>query len=115
MKVIITTLPEKLPENVRELIDESRPLPAEASFFEERFTLGRTIYWLTIGIVLVVIGVILLVVGVLDLFRAKFFVPLLVGVVCIFGGYLLISSLKARIGQMREQQRGAVTRCGISW
>jgi len=29
MKVIITTLPEKLPENVRELIDESRPLPAK--------------------------------------------------------------------------------------
>jgi hypothetical protein len=120
-KIIITSLPEKLPEEVRALIDEQRPLPADVPFFEERFTLASIAGTTVMGIVVIVLGVVLSLIGVLAALGKAFLlglivpfpVPLLAGVVCLFGGYLLVSSLGGRTKLGREQAAGAVTRYGI--
>jgi hypothetical protein len=113
VNIVIASSPERLPQSIRDLIDETRPLPPEASFFEEKFTVSGTVYMFSIGIVLVTIGAILCLIGVFDVFHTKFLVPLLTGVVFLFGGYLLVSSVKGRMKQRREQRNGVVTRYGI--
>jgi hypothetical protein len=122
MNVIITSMPEKLPEDIRGLIDEHTPLPANVGFFEERFTAGDAFYKAAIGSVLIAIGILLALFGIYDLLHSAVGIgklstvdywPLIAGVVCLFGGYLLVASLKARMKLARDQQGGLKTRYGI--
>ncbi|SDR17608.1 hypothetical protein SAMN05519103_01060 [Rhizobiales bacterium GAS113] len=122
MNVIITSMPEKLPESVRGLIDEHTPLPANVAFFEERFTTGGALYKTAIGVALIGIGVLLALFGIYDLLHSAVGIgklstvdywPLIAGVVCVFGGYLLVASLKARMKLASDQQGGLKTRYGI--
>jgi len=122
MQVIITTLPEKLPEAVRAMIDESRPLAEGTHFFEERFTMGGSARNLVLGVGIGLLGILLALFGVylvldqstsprgLDSYD---FLPLVVGLVLIFGAYLLVASVGGRQALIRAQKAGRRTRYGI--
>ena len=59
MEVIITSEPEKLPPDIRALLDEDRPLPEQVRFFEEKFTVSAQFksWWLG-GFSAAIIGVV---------------------------------------------------------
>ena len=122
MQVIITSMPEKLPEEVRAMIDESRPLAAGIGFFEERFTTGGSVRNLALGVVLGLLGMLFAAFGVYLILHSGTgqrgldtydFMPLVAGLVLILGAYLLISSLGGRRALIRDQEAGRRTRYGI--
>ena len=122
MQVIITSLPEKLPEDVRAMIDENQPLAAGTRFFEERFTMGGSARNLLLGIGIGLLGTIVALSGVYLVFdsgrsprglESYDFLPLVAGLVLIFGAYLLIASLGGRQALIRAQKTGRRTRYGI--
>jgi len=118
MEVIITSEPDKLPPDVRALIDEAQPLAPGIRFFEERYTLldmGRTV---GAGILLGVIGLVCCLFGVSLFFYVTQFesydlAPLFAGGVFLFASWMMISSLGGRWRVMRKQQAGTPTRYGL--
>lgn len=56
MDVLIADEPDKLPPHIRDLEDPTRPLPAGAQFFEEKFTSGRLAKQFIAGLVLTIVG-----------------------------------------------------------
>lgn len=122
MQVIITSLPEKLPEDVRAMIDESQPLAAGIRFFEERFTTGGSARNLFLGLGIGLLGILVAMFGAYAVFdsaksprglESYDFLPLVVGLVLIFGAYLLIGSLGGRQALIGAQNAGRQTRYGI--
>ena len=122
MQVIITTLPEKLPEDVRAMIDENQPLAAGIRFFEERFTTGGSALSLIRGIGVGILGILVTLFGAYAVFdsatnprglASSDFLLLVVGLVLIFGAYLLIGSLGGRQALISAQKAGQQTRYGI--
>lgn len=124
MDVLITSLPEKLPLEIRQLEDAGQPLPADVRFFEEKLTAASLLKPVILGVMLEILGV-LLILPFLYLF--PFRAPLTVyspqfgygaafgatGVVFLFGGYLLLRSLRPRYRLMQQQHQGVDTRYGI--
>jgi hypothetical protein len=124
MDVLITSDPEKIPPDIRQLEDSSQPLPADVQFFEEKFTLAGLVKSLILGIVLMAVGIL-----VIAFFFYVVFSPRLttvysgptsfdfaiggVGLAFLIGGYLLFVSVRSEYRLMREQARGADTRYGI--
>jgi hypothetical protein len=97
----------KLPAAIQPLVDPATPLPADVRFFEVRETYGDFFKTMCIGVGLVALGIALVFPGVLiSVYGA------IVGVVLIFGGLLLIGTLRTKMRSMRAQSAGRHTRFG---
>lgn len=124
MDVLITSEPEKIPPDIRQLQDRDRPLPTGVQFFEEKFTLGGIMKSLFFGLVLMAVAVLVILFFFWALFFAKpttvysgptsfDFAIGGVGLAFLIGGYFLLSSVRSEYGLMRKQGRGVDTRYGI--
>lgn len=124
MDVLITSIPEKIPPEIRQLQDGSRPLPADVAFFEEKFTLSGMLKSAMLGLILTIVGLVLMFVFIYLLF----FIPRNtvysssgdyefwiggVGFVFLIGGWLMLKSLGGSYRLMRQQHQGIDTRYGI--
>ncbi len=124
MEVFITSEPEKLPPEIRALLDEGCPQACGATFFEEKFTAsGQLRSWL-LGGGLMLGGALIFFFGLTLLFTPKRAVYdehvassswwlLGAGAVLSYGGYLLFGSGKGKGAVRRRQERGERTRYGI--
>jgi len=129
LDVIITAEAKNIPPDILALQDETKPLPAEADFFEEQFTFSGLAWNAFIGVVLAVIGLLSLlfcVVMVVDSFHSPTTVyssdvdsklelgALVVGLVFFLGSYLMIASLvpAARLAWSGRRSRYGVTLLG---
>ena len=61
MDVLITGEPEKLPPEIRALVDEQRPLPSGVDFFEQAFLPSGLVFPAIIGFTLAILGALMLV------------------------------------------------------
>ena len=71
MDVLITSQEEKLPPPVRALLDPAQPLPADAIFFEQKFTLAALLGRLLGGLALLGASVFLAPLAILLLFGSS--------------------------------------------
>lgn len=124
MDTISTSDPEKLPESVRGLLKETRPLPPGVSFFEQRYTAATFLKRIGIGLVLWLIAVVLILFSMeflyeygrhidpkyREYFNIKEFVA---GAVFAYAGWLMVSSVRAGWALKRRQEAGERTRHGI--
>lgn len=124
MDVLITSEPEKIPPDIRQLQDPDRPLPTDVQFFEEKFTVTGLLKSLVLGFGLMVVGVLVIIFFFYVVFFPK---PVTVysgptsfdfaiggvGLAFLIGGYLLFASVRSEYRLMRAQGRGVDTRYGI--
>lgn len=120
MAVLITSDADKLPSEVRLLLDSSASLPPGTQFFEEKFTIRGAGKALVLGLLLVLLGGLALPLGFALLIDSggrtgvqADFAVLGVGVVLLFGAYFMLASLRGRMRLRALQRRGLVTRHGI--
>ncbi|MBV9658433.1 MAG: hypothetical protein JO295_10025 [Verrucomicrobia bacterium] len=124
MDVLTTSDPEKLPPEVRVLLDETQPLPPGTAFFEQRFSAAWLIQNALIGLGLLGFGALLLLLGVVWLFAYRGPVTvysnsnaelwlIVVGLVLGVGGWMMLASFPAGWALGRRQNAGARTRYGI--
>ena len=106
-QVLITGELENVPPALRPWFDPAQPLPADVTFFEEQETPGGITRKLLMGVGLIVIGALLVVFGLLLI------VLPLVGLVFIFGGIVLLNSVRAERKALAAQQGGAHLRYGV--
>lgn len=129
MDVIITAEAKNIPPDILALQDQTKPLPPDADFFEEQFTVSGLAWNAFIGLVLAVIGLLSLlfcVVMVVDSFHSPTtvyssgidskleFGALTVGLVFLLGSYLMIASLlpAARLAWSGQRSRYGITLLG---
>jgi len=121
-EVLITDEPQKMPEEVRALLDEHTPIPAQVTLFEERRTAGAVMKSWLLGIGLIVGGVVIALFGLMmvkwDIQRPQTgssvtWTPFVVGCVCVFAGVMVIRSIPKQLTLARAQQSGRITRYGI--
>ncbi len=119
---LITSEQEKLPFPVRELFEENRPLPAGVAFFEEHFTLALLVKRIVIAALLFLIGAFLVPFSLEFLYlrhvdpKYREFINLkafVAGLVFLYGGWLMLSSIKSGYALGRRQAAGERTRLGI--
>ena len=121
---IVTSLPEKLPAEVRLLLDEAQPLPPGVVFFEERITIAALAKRGLLGLALLAVGVLIVLFGLSMLFSVRHNTTvyssndgtwwvLAVGAVFCFAGWFMVSSIPAGLTLSRQQQAGKQTRYGL--
>ncbi len=122
MDTVITSVPEKLPENVRGLLEEARPLPPGIAFFEQRYTMSALLGRVLIAAALSVVALALIFSSFEFLYlrhvdpRYREFInfkEFAAGAVCGFGAWLMFSSVGAGRALGRRQAAGERTRHGI--
>lgn len=124
METISTSLPEKLPEEIRGLLVETRPLPPGVMFFEQRFTAASLAGRLLLGLALLAAAALLVPFGLVWLFSPQKNATvydnnnldwwfLAFGVVVGVAGWMLVASIPACLALGRRQKAGEQTRYGV--
>lgn len=120
-EVLSTSLPEKIPDEVKALMDERTPLPVQVRFFEEKQSAGSVLKTWLIGGGLVLAGIVIGLFGIYVLANDNSihgnnsldWKIVFVGGTFIFAGVLMLKSIPRKLTLARAQQSGRVTRCGI--
>ncbi|MBN8942830.1 MAG: hypothetical protein J0H01_25230 [Rhizobiales bacterium] len=123
MDVLITGEPEKLPPEIRALVDAQHPVPADTDFFEQAFSLQGLLFPAFIGVTLAVLGALMLVMALVMLVtlrRNTVYDSLTVemwlggaGFTFLFAGWMMLGSLKTRYRLIGRQKAGERTRYGL--
>ena len=124
METITTSAPEKLPEAVRALLVETRPLPPGVTFFEQRFTVAALAGRLVLGLALMALCVLMIPISIawfLDSLRHATVYDtnhlerwmFVAGAVLGVAGWILVASIQACLALGRKQKAGERTRYGI--
>ena len=120
--VLITDELAKMPEDVRALLDEHIPLPAQVTLFEERRTSGAVLKSWLLGGGLILVGIIIALFGMMIIgYDSKHptvgtsvtWKPFAVGCVFIFAGVMVIRTIPKQLTLARAQASGRVTRYGV--
>ncbi len=122
MDTIVTSVPEKLPESVRGLLEETRPLPPGVAFFEQHYTASTLLRRVLIAAVLGLVAVALIFSSFEFLYLRHVdpkyqefinFKEFAAGAVFAFGAWLMLSSVGEGRALIRRQAAGERTRHGI--
>ena len=105
--ILITGELEKVPPDLRPWFDPAQPLPADVTFFEEQETPAGITRKLLMAVGLMVVGALLVVFGLLLI------VLPLVGLVFIFGGIVLLNSVRTERQALAAQRAGSHLRYGV--
>lgn len=123
MDVLISGEPDKLPPEIRALVDPQRPVPAGVDFFEQAFSLQGLLFPAIIGVTLAVLGALMLVMAlvmlvslrrntVYDTLTGEMWLGA-AGVTFLFAGSMMLGSLKTRYRLIGRQKAGERTRYGL--
>jgi hypothetical protein len=125
MDVLITSDAAKLPPDIAQLQDDSRPLPVGVQFFEEKFTFAGLVKQLLWALLFLAVGIIVFLVSVILMFTPDrnstvysstsmvFLTGAVIGLVFAIGGWIFLKSLWPKYRLMRGQSSGRTTRYGI--
>jgi hypothetical protein len=125
MDTIITSEPDKLPRDIRALLDPAAPTPSGVVFFEERFTAGALARQSMLAIGLAILGLITLMLSALAIVesfrhpgvgtysRPYEFGLAIAGFVFLGAAWLIVRSIAPRRRLIRAQESGAGTRYGL--
>jgi hypothetical protein len=121
-EVLITDEPQKMPEDVRALLDEHIPIPSNVTLFEERRSTGGVAKTWLLGGGLVLAGIVIGLFGMLIIHwdsqtpnrtGSVTWKPFVIGCVFIFAGVMVIRTIPRQLTLARAQQSGRITRYGI--